>query len=164
MIMYFDGTMNECFGNGIDVVITFPNRKQYPILIKLQFNCTNNIVDYETCMHKLEVVSKMLFKKLYVYKDSMLIIFQVNGEWQTKNEKLRPYQENLTKLIEDFDKIKFTYLNRDKNQFPDALTTLASMAKINCGIKVQLICIQMEKKSLYMLFCQEGNKWKAFVS
>jgi ribonuclease HI len=87
-------------------------------------------------MHKLEVVSKMLFKKLYVYKDSMLIIFQVNGEWQTKNEKLRPYQENLTKLIKDFDKIKFTYLNRDKNQFPDALTTLASMAKINCGIKV----------------------------
>jgi hypothetical protein len=45
----------------------------------------------------------------------MLIIFQVNSEWQTKNEKLRPYQENLTKLIEDFDKIKFTYLNRDKN-------------------------------------------------
>jgi hypothetical protein len=66
----------------------------------------------------------------------MLIIFQVNSEWQTKNEKLRPYQENLTKLIEDFDKIKFTYLNRDKNQFPDALTTLALMAKINCGIKV----------------------------
>jgi ribonuclease HI len=66
-------------------------------------------------MHKLEVVSKMWFKKLYVYKDSMLIIFQVNSEWQTKNEKLRPYQENLTKLIEDFDKIKFTYLNRDKN-------------------------------------------------
>lgn len=39
----------------------------------------------------------------------MLIIFQVNSD-----KKLRPYQENLTKFIEDFEKIKFTYLNIEK--------------------------------------------------
>jgi ribonuclease HI len=32
-------------------------------------------------------------KKLDVYGDSMLIICQVKGEWQKKDEKLRLYQE-----------------------------------------------------------------------
>jgi hypothetical protein len=27
-----------------------PNRKQYPILSKLQFECTNNMVDYKACI------------------------------------------------------------------------------------------------------------------
>jgi len=39
--MYFDGAVNV-YGNGIRVVIISPNRKQYPVLIKLQFECTNN--------------------------------------------------------------------------------------------------------------------------
>jgi ribonuclease HI len=38
-------------------------------------------------------------QKLDVYRDSMLIIYQVKGEWQIKNEKLRPYKEYLSKLV-----------------------------------------------------------------
>jgi hypothetical protein len=33
-IIYFDGAVN-IHGNGAKVVITSPNRKQYPVLIKL---------------------------------------------------------------------------------------------------------------------------------
>jgi len=47
--MYFDRTVN-IHGNGVGVVIISPNRKQYPISIKLQFKCTNNMVDYEACI------------------------------------------------------------------------------------------------------------------
>jgi len=54
----------------------------------------------------------------------------VKGEWQTKDEKLQPYQEYLSKLAKEFNEIKFTYMGRDKNQFVNALVTLASMANI----------------------------------
>jgi len=66
----------------------------------------------------------------------MLIIYQVKEEWQTKEEKLRPYQEYLSKIVEEFEEIEFTHLERKGNHFADALATLAFMAKIDFGYKV----------------------------
>lgn len=57
--------------------------------IPSQSNCNNNIVEYETYTHGLKAVAEMKIKKLNVYRDSMLIIYQVKGEWQTKDEKLK---------------------------------------------------------------------------
>jgi len=39
--MYFDGAVNV-YGNGVKAVMISPNEKQYPILIKLQFEYTVN--------------------------------------------------------------------------------------------------------------------------
>jgi len=41
--MYFDRVVR----NGVGVVIISPNKKQYFVLIKLQFECTNNMSKYE---------------------------------------------------------------------------------------------------------------------
>ena len=71
----------------------------------------------------------------------MLIICQVKDEWQTKEEKLIPYP---SKLTEGFDEIDFTHMGKVKNQFADALATLASMAKIDYGIRVQPIHIEIK--------------------
>ncbi|XP_073268711.1 G-type lectin S-receptor-like serine/threonine-protein kinase RKS1 [Populus alba] len=79
-------------------VIISPDKKQYPVSVKLQFGCTNNTAEYEACILGLEAALEMNIKKIDVYGDSMLIICQVKGEWQTKEEKLRPYQEYLAKL------------------------------------------------------------------
>ena len=66
----------------------------------------------------------------------MLIICQVKGEWQTKEEKLRPYQEYLSMLAKEFEEIKFTHLGREGNHFADALATLAAMTTIDLKYKV----------------------------
>jgi len=50
--MYFDIAVN-IHGNGARVMIIHPNRKQYPILSKLQLECTNNMVDYKACILEL---------------------------------------------------------------------------------------------------------------
>jgi hypothetical protein len=72
-----------------------------------------------------------------------LIIYQVNGEWQTKDEKLKFYKDYLSKLANEFEEIKFTHISKDKNQFVDALTTLASMTQINIGSRIQPISIEI---------------------
>jgi ribonuclease HI len=134
-VMYFDGAVNVC-GNGAGAMIISPDKKQYLVSIKLQFGCTNNTVEYEACILGLEAALEMNIKKIDVYGDSMLIICQIKREWQTKEEKLRPYQEYLSKLAREFEEIEFTHLGREGNQFADALATLASMAKIDFGHKV----------------------------
>ncbi|PKI66983.1 hypothetical protein CRG98_012648 [Punica granatum] len=52
------------------------------------------------------------------------------GQWKTKDAKLVPYHEYLEELTENFENIAFTYTPHIKNQFADALATLASMVSI----------------------------------
>ncbi|XP_073261622.1 uncharacterized protein [Populus alba] len=74
-VMYFDGAVNVC-GNGAGAVIISPDKKQYPVSVKLQFGCTNNTAEYEACILGLEAALEMNIKKIDVYGDSMLIICQ----------------------------------------------------------------------------------------
>jgi hypothetical protein len=71
--MYFDDAVNVC-GNGAGAVIISPDKKQYPISVKLQFKCTNNTVEYEACILGLEDALELNIRKIDVYGDSMLII------------------------------------------------------------------------------------------
>ncbi|XP_058008530.1 uncharacterized protein LOC131182977 [Hevea brasiliensis] len=80
--MYFDGAINVS-GNGIGSVLVSPDGKHFPIAVKLKFECINNITEYEACVSGLQAAIKMKIKKLEVYGDSALIIYQVKGEWQT---------------------------------------------------------------------------------
>ena len=71
--MYFDEA-RKINGNRAPAVISSLNKKQYLVLIKLQFECTNNTTGYEACIIGLEVVLKLKIKKLDVYEDSILVI------------------------------------------------------------------------------------------
>jgi len=40
-------------------VIISPDKKQYPVSVKLQFRCTNNTAEYEVCILGLEAALEM---------------------------------------------------------------------------------------------------------
>ena len=101
-------------------------------------------------------------RKIDMYGDSILIICQVKGKWQTKNEKLRPYQEYLSKLAREFEEIKFTHLGMEGKHFVDALVTLASMARIDFRHKVQSVYIDIRNNPAYYCSVEreiDGNPW-----
>ena len=101
-------------------------------------------------------------KKIDVYGDSMLIICQVKGEWQTKEERLIPYQEYLAKLAQEFEEIEFTHFGKEGNQFADALATLASMAKIDFEQNLQPIHIDIRNNPAHCYSVEgeiDGNPW-----
>ncbi|XP_016755113.1 uncharacterized protein [Gossypium hirsutum] len=78
----------------------------------------------------LEAIERNI-KMLEVYGDSALVIYQLKGEWETRDPKLIRYQRLVLELIEELDNITFCYLPREENQMADALATLASMGKVN---------------------------------
>ena len=116
--------------------ITSQEKKQYPILIRLQFKFTNNTTEYKAYIIYLKAILKLKVRKIDVYGNSLLIICQVKGEWQIKDETLKSYQDYLLKLANEFEEIKFTHISRDKNQFTDVLATLASMTQINIWSRI----------------------------
>ncbi|PKI76291.1 hypothetical protein CRG98_003316 [Punica granatum] len=127
--MYFDGAVNSA-GFSIGAVLISPDGRYNPVAAKIDFPCTNNVAKYEACILGLQAAIDFKVKELEVFDDSMLTIFQTLGQWKKKDAKLVPYHEYLERLTESFEDISFTYTPRMKNQFADALATLASMVSI----------------------------------
>ncbi|PKI70614.1 hypothetical protein CRG98_008988 [Punica granatum] len=133
--MYFHGAVNST-GSVIGAVLISSDGRYYPVVAKIDFPCTNNVAEYdnvaeyEACILGLQVAIDFKVKELEVFGDSILTIFQTLGQWKTKDMKLVPYHEYLERLTENFEDISFTYTPRMKNQFADALATLASMVSI----------------------------------
>ncbi|PKI58267.1 hypothetical protein CRG98_021349, partial [Punica granatum] len=127
--VYFDGAVNST-GSGIGAVLISPEGRHFPVAAKINFPCTNNIAEYEACILGLQIAIDLKVKELEVFGDLMLTIFQTLKQWKTKDPKLVSYHEYLEELTKNFDNVSFTYTPRTKNQFADALATLASMVCI----------------------------------
>ena len=81
--------------------------------MRLCFDCTNNIIEYKVCILGLEAAIDLRIKYLEVYGDSALVIYQVNGEWDTRHPKLIPYRDYVLKLVAEFIEITFTHIPRE---------------------------------------------------
>ncbi|XP_050915390.1 uncharacterized protein LOC127130422 [Lathyrus oleraceus] len=127
--LVFDGA-SIARGHGIGVVITSPTGFHLSFTARLCFGCTNDMAEYEACIYGLEATIDLRINILEVFNDSALVISQVKGDWETRNNKLIPYKEHIRKLIPYFDKISFHHISREENQLANALATLASMFKV----------------------------------
>ena len=112
-ILMFDGASNA-LGNGIGVVLNSPNNFHKPYTASLCFDCINNIAEYEDCILGLEVAIDLRIKHLEVFGDSMLVIYQVNSEKDTKHTKLIPYRDHILKLVVEFTEITFNHISREE--------------------------------------------------
>ncbi|KAK5775003.1 hypothetical protein PVK06_042869 [Gossypium arboreum] len=128
--MSFDGASNA-LRHGIGAVFVSPEGNHYPFTARLNFFCTNNIVEYEACIMGLRAAIGRNIKTLKVYRDSALVIYQIRGDWEVRDSKLVKYGDLVAELIKEFEEITFNYLPREENQLANALATLASMFKEN---------------------------------
>ncbi|XP_070020276.1 uncharacterized protein [Nicotiana sylvestris] len=159
--MFFGGAAN--FKRvGIGAVLVSEIGQHYPVSAKLRFPCTNNMAEYEACILGHRLAIDMNVQELLVIGDPDLLVYQVLGEWATKNTKILPYLYCVQELIKRFTKIEFKHVLRVQNEFADALATLSSMIQhpdknfinpIPIGIHKQLAyCAHVEEKS-------DGNSW-----
>ena len=88
--MVFDGA-SDTLGNGVGVVIVSPKGCHIPFTVRLCFDCTNNMAEYEVCIMGIKAIIDVRIKFLDVYGDSTLVISQVKGEWDTKYPNLIIY-------------------------------------------------------------------------
>ncbi|XP_058216775.1 uncharacterized protein LOC131327646 [Rhododendron vialii] len=98
----------------------------------------------------MEAVLTLGVEKLEVIGDSNLVVSQANGDWKVREEKLKPYHQNLKELIPCFNKVTFTHIPRLKNQFADALATLASMVELPLCVKLRPIRIEQRDFPAYL--------------
>ncbi|PKI79291.1 hypothetical protein CRG98_000305 [Punica granatum] len=86
-------------------------------------------------------------------------------QWKTKDPKLVPYHEYLEEFVENFEKVSFTYMLRMKNQFADALATLASMVSITKENLIEPLEFDITQGPAHcdMIEAVDGKPWYADI-
>jgi ribonuclease HI len=86
---------------------------------------TNNEAEYTGLIIGLNEAINMNIKSLSVEGDSMLVIKQMNGEYQVKSEKLLDLYKVAKKLSEEFEIITFNHIHRNNNKRAYELSNMA---------------------------------------
>ena len=120
VILYFDGGSRGNPGpsaSGAVIVNADDGKKE--IVSQFFRHATNNVAEYNGLIIGLEKALELGLKNLTVCGDSNLVVNQVNGRWQVKNNRLRVLCDRAKQLIKQFDRIEINWVRRNQNQLAD---------------------------------------------
>ena len=97
---------------GIRVVITTIDGKILKYGVQLKFPATNNEAEYEGILKGLRLGKALGVKNLLAQNDSKLVIGQIRGEYEAKEERMQKYLGLTKHLTHEFDKVEFVQVPR----------------------------------------------------
>jgi ribonuclease HI len=128
--MFFDGASSkESVGAG--VVFISPTQETISLSCKLEFETTNNVVEYEALVLGLRASKDMKIEELAVFGDVELIVHQVRNLYQDKHPRLRAYRNEVWDMIDIFFlDFNISFVPREENSVADSLAVSASNFKV----------------------------------
>ena len=103
----------------------------------------------------LKTALELRIRQMEVFSNSNMVLRQIQGEWKTRDVKLRPYHAYLELLVGRFDDLRYTHLSKAQNQLADALATLASMIDILVAATVCPLLIELRFAPTYCCLIDE---------
>jgi ribonuclease HI len=82
---------------------------------------TNNVAEYQAVYLGLEKAQEMGFKTVDFRMDSQLVANQLNGVYKIRNTELRPINNRIAELAQQFERVTFTHVRREYNQLADGV-------------------------------------------
>ncbi len=104
---------------------------------------TNNIAEYKAVIIALKKTKQLVGKEeakkieLIINIDNELIYKQNRGEYKIEDEKLKPLFIDIWNLKQDFKKVEFNLIPREKNKEADKLVN-EELNKKNSVLKLQI--------------------------
>ena len=120
-----DGSSNK-YAGGVGIMLLSPEGDKIECMVRLNFPTTNNEVEYEALMARLDLAKAAGVVSMVLYCDSQVITNQVNGDYECKGEKMKKYLEQVKRRVEDLQ-AKIIQIPRGKNEQTDRLTKAASV-------------------------------------
>jgi ribonuclease HI len=92
--LYFDGSKSQ-EGLGAGWILINQKGKRHLLSCRLEFECTNNTVEYESLVQGLKKSIDLNVKELKVFRDSKIIIRQVRNTIHYNSPHLKNYQQEV---------------------------------------------------------------------
>jgi ribonuclease HI len=97
---------------------------------RLEFDATNNVVEYEALLLDLELCRDRGIKCLNIKGDPDLVIQQLKNRFACRSERLKRYRNAIWNLISDLDAIDLIAIPREQNSKVDELAVAASTLQL----------------------------------
>ena len=94
--------------------------------LRLGFLATNNEAEYEVLLAGVAMVSKLGGKAIEIYWDSCLVVGQVNGEFESKDQQMQGYLIKVKRDQYCFKSFVLRKIWRGQNSHADLLAMLAT--------------------------------------
>jgi ribonuclease HI len=135
--MYFDGYL-KLDGGGTGVLFILPRGEKLKYVLQILWEVSNNEAEYEVLLHGLCLAISLGIKRLLLYGDSLLVVQQVNKEWDCNKETMDAYVQEGRKLENKFSSVEVHHVVREHNVGVDILYKLGSThAQVLAGVFVQ---------------------------
>jgi ribonuclease HI len=93
--MYFDGSL-KLGGGGAGVLFISPRGEKLKYVFQILFEVSNNKAKYEALLHglRLAMAISLGIKRLLVYGNFLLVVQQLNKEWDINKDTMGTYSWN----------------------------------------------------------------------
>ena len=113
-------------GSGVGLVLLSPEGITIEKSLRLGFSATNNEAEYEALLEGMSMIRKMGGKSVNMFSNSRLIVGQVNGDLEAKDERMQEYLVRVKHLQTHFHHFRLTHVPGSGNTHADSLATLAT--------------------------------------
>ncbi|KAL0444710.1 UNVERIFIED_CONTAM: hypothetical protein Slati_2193700 [Sesamum latifolium] len=132
-LLHIDGS-STIQDSGAGIVITTPQGEDLEFAIKFDFKASNNEVEYEALVIGMRMVHEAGARHLLTYSDSQLVVKQVEGTYEAKEESMIQYLQQIIDLKSKFHHFQIIQIPREENTKADSLSKLASSLE-DCRIR-----------------------------
>ena len=123
--VYVDGASNQK-GSGVGLVLMSPEKVIIEKSLRLDFSAINNEAKYEVLLVGMTMVQRMGGKSIKLFSDSRLVVGQVKGEFEAKDERMQGYLSQVKCLQLKFDSFDLLCVPRSGNAHADSLAMLVT--------------------------------------
>ena len=94
--------------------------------LRLDFSATNNEAKYEALLEGMAMIQRMGRKSIKLFSNSRLVVGQVRGEFEVKDERMQGYLSQVKCLRLKFESFDLLHVPRSGNAHADSLAMLAT--------------------------------------
>ena len=108
------------------LVLVSPEKITIEKSLRLDFSVTDNEAEYEALLEGMTMVQRMGGKAVEMFSDSRLVIGQVKGEFEARDERMQWYLSQVRHLQLGFESFDLLHIPRSGNAHANSLATLAT--------------------------------------
>ncbi|XP_074347110.1 uncharacterized protein LOC141685935 [Apium graveolens] len=123
--LFVDGASNGDRA-GARIELSSPEAHKIRRVTHMAFHATNNDAEYEVLINGLKLALEMKVENLNVFSDSMIVVYQINGEYQAKGPRTELYLKYAQRIIARFNEVRLELIPRGQNKGADELAKLGS--------------------------------------
>jgi ribonuclease HI len=123
--VFCDGSWGA-FGAGAAAILISPSKIRTCYAARLEFNCTNNIAEYEALLLGLRKLKAMGIRRTILKSDSQIITGHVDKSSKARDTKLEKYLDTVRRMEASFEGFSVRNIPRAENEHAYLLAKSAS--------------------------------------